>query len=76
MTIRLEPAIKKKLDRLSAATSRSNSFLAAEAIREYLANNEWQVQEIRAAMAEADAGDFASEAQVEAVLSKWDRGAN
>ena len=76
MTIRLEPAIKKKLDRLSAATSRSNSFLAAEAIREYVANNEWQVQEIRAGMAEADAGDFASEARVRAVLGKWDRGAD
>jgi RHH-type transcriptional regulator, rel operon repressor / antitoxin RelB len=76
MTIRLEPAIKRKLDRLSAATSRSNSFLAAEAIREYVANNEWQVQEIRAAMAEADAGDFASDAEVKAALSKWDRGAD
>jgi RHH-type transcriptional regulator, rel operon repressor / antitoxin RelB len=76
MTIRLESAIKRKLDRLSAATSRSNSFLAAEAIREYVANNEWQVQEIRAAMAEADAGDFASDAAVKAALSKWDRGAD
>jgi RHH-type rel operon transcriptional repressor/antitoxin RelB len=71
MTIRLESATKKRLDRLSAATSRSKSFLAAEAIREYVATNEWQIQEIRAAVAEADAGDFASNAEVKAVLGKW-----
>ncbi|MGD0268441.1 MAG: CopG family ribbon-helix-helix protein [Candidatus Sulfotelmatobacter sp.] len=72
MTIRLESAIKKRLDRLSAATNRSKSFLAAEAIREYVAMNEWQIQEIRAAVAEADAGDFASDAEVKAVMDKWD----
>ena len=59
-------------DSLSAATNRSKSFLAAEAIREYVAMNEWQIQEIRAAVAEADAGDFASDAEVKAVMDKWD----
>ena len=72
MTIRLESAVKQRLDRLSTATKRSKSFLAAEAIREYVAINEWQIQEIRTAIAEADAGDFASDAEVKAVMDKWD----
>jgi RHH-type transcriptional regulator, rel operon repressor / antitoxin RelB len=72
MTIRLESAVKQRLDRLSTATKRSKSFLAAEAIREYVSINEWQIQEIRAAIAEADAGDFASDAEVKAVMEKWD----
>jgi len=72
MTIRLEPAVKDRLDRLSEATRRSKSFLAAEAIREYVETNEWQIQEIRAALAEADAGDFASDAAVKAFSDKWD----
>jgi RHH-type rel operon transcriptional repressor/antitoxin RelB len=72
MTIRLESAVKQRLDRLSTATKRSKSFLAAEAIREYVSINEWQIQEIRAAIAEADAGDFASDADVKAVMEKWD----
>jgi predicted transcriptional regulator len=72
MTIRLESAIKNRLDRLSAATNRSKSFLAAEAIREYVSINEWQIQEIRTALAEADAGDFASDADVKAFTDKWD----
>jgi RHH-type transcriptional regulator, rel operon repressor / antitoxin RelB len=71
MTIRLESAVKDRLDRLSAATHRSKSFLAAEAIREYVETNEWQIQEIHAALAEANAGDFATDAAVKAVLDKW-----
>lgn len=72
MTIRVEPAVKNRLDKLSKATQRSKSFLAAEAIRQYIETNEWQIQETRAALAEADAGDFASDTDVKAVMDKWD----
>lgn len=71
MTIRLEPEIKERLDLLAAATQRSKSFLAAEAIRQYVELNEWQAAEIRAALAEADAGDFASDEEVDAVTARW-----
>ena len=72
MTIRLEPELKSRLDQLAEATHRSKSFLAAEAIREFIELNEWQIQEIKAALKEADEGDFASDEEVNAVLSKWD----
>jgi predicted transcriptional regulator len=55
--------------------SRSRSFVAAEAIREYVALNDWQIAETRRALAEADAGDFASDAEVEKTVRKWTRGA-
>jgi RHH-type transcriptional regulator, rel operon repressor / antitoxin RelB len=45
------------------------------AIRAYVDLNEWQIAEIGAALKEADAGDFASEAEVQAVKRKWRRGA-
>jgi len=71
MTIRLEPALKSRLDQLAEATHRSKSFLAGEAIREFVELNEWQIQEIQAALKEADANDFASEEDVNSVLGKW-----
>ena len=71
MTIRLEPELKSRLDKLSAATHRSKSFLAAEAVREFIELNEWQIEEIKAAVKEADAGDFASEQEVRAIFNKW-----
>jgi len=71
LTLRLDPKLKKQLDRLSRATNRSRSFVAAEAIREYVALNEWQIQETKKAVMEADRGDFASDRDVEQTLNKW-----
>jgi RHH-type transcriptional regulator, rel operon repressor / antitoxin RelB len=71
MTIRLEPDVKKRLDRLAAATDRSKSFLAAEAVRAYVENNEWQIDEIRTALEEANAEDFATDKDVAKLARKW-----
>ncbi len=71
MTIRLEDAEKDRLDRLAEATQCSKSFLAAEAIRNCLDANAWQIAEIQAALKEADAGDFASDEDVAALAKKW-----
>jgi RHH-type transcriptional regulator, rel operon repressor / antitoxin RelB len=73
MTIRLEDDTKDRLDKLAEATQRSRSFLAAEAIREYVELNEWQVGEIRTAIAEADRGEFASDAEVKRFFDGWRR---
>jgi len=71
MTIRLDSELKSRLDKLSIATRRSKSFLAAEAVREFIELNEWQIDETKAAIKEADNGDFASEQEVQAVFNKW-----
>ena len=72
MTIRLEPELKSRLDKLAAVTHRSKSFLASEAVREFIELNEWQIHEIKAAVKEADEGDFASPEEEAAILNKWD----
>jgi len=71
MTIRLEDEVRDRLDQLAEATQRSKSFLAAEAIRAFVETNEWQIREIRAALREADAGDFASDKELAALSRKW-----
>jgi RHH-type rel operon transcriptional repressor/antitoxin RelB len=58
--LRLDSKTKKKLDKLAKATERSRSFLA-EAIREFVVLNEWQIEETKKAFAQADAGDFATD---------------
>ena len=68
MTIRLDDDLKEQLDRLAAATQRSKSFLAAEAIREYIELNEWQVHEIRQALRQADAREFASDSEIKQMI--------
>ena len=71
MTIRLEDEVKARLDKLADSTNRSKSFPAAQAIREFVENNDWQIAEIQASLAEADAGDFATENEVAALAKKW-----
>ncbi len=71
ITIRLEEDMKDRLDRLADSTHRSKSFLAAEAIREFVENNEWQIVEIHSALKEANASDFATEQDVDALAKKW-----
>jgi RHH-type transcriptional regulator, rel operon repressor / antitoxin RelB len=71
MSLRLDDDVKERLEKLADATQRSKSFLAAEAIRAYVETNEWQIGEIRKGVKEANAGDFASEADVRAVAKKW-----
>ncbi len=44
-----------------------------EAIREYVALNNWQIDEIHKGLAEAERGEFASESEVKRVAKKWTR---
>ena len=71
LTLRLDPKLKKQLDRLSRSMSRSRSFVAAEAIRECVSLNDWQIAEIKKGIAEADRGDFVSDKEVEPTVKKW-----
>ncbi len=73
LTLRLDAKLKKRLDRLSKSMNRSRSFVAAEAIQEYVALNEWQIGEIKKAIAAADRGEFATDQQVEQALKRWTR---
>ena len=70
-TIRLDGSLKRTLDQLAKATGRSRAFLAQDALRQYLEEQAWQVAEIRKAIKEADAGEFATEGEVNAVRAKW-----
>ncbi len=70
LTIRVSPETREQLEKLARATQRSKSYLAAEAIEKYLALEAWQVAEVEQALREADAGEFASEDELAAVLKK------
>ncbi len=76
MTIRVDRKTKTRLEKLAKAMERTKSYLAAEAIRTYVELNEWQIGEIKAALKEADAGDFATPEEVAKVMNKWRRWTN
>ena len=70
VTLRLDAATCKRLDRLSKATDRSRSALAAEAIRQFVELNEWQIAAIEEGVREAEQGRFLDHARLKA---KWEK---
>ncbi|MCO5090558.1 CopG family ribbon-helix-helix protein [Bosea sp. (in: a-proteobacteria)] len=70
-TIRLDDEMLAKLDALAADTDRSRNWIAAKAIQDYVELNAWQIQRIKAGIAEADRGEFATDEEVEAVFRKY-----
>lgn len=71
ITLRIDAEKKAALDAIAAGLDRDRSYLLNEAIDHYIELHEWQLQEIRKAVKEADAGDFASEEEVEAMFAKY-----
>jgi len=72
-TVRVEPDIRKRLEKLAKSTGRTRSFLAAQALNEYLDINEWQVAGIKRAVASLDRGEGVSHKEVKDWVSSWDR---
>jgi predicted transcriptional regulator len=73
-TVRVDSAAKKRLEKLAKSTGRSRSFLAAEAINEYLDVNEWQVAGIKKAIASLDRGEGVLHDQVKDWVKSWGGG--
>ena len=73
LTLRLDAKLKNQLDRLSKSMNRSRSFVAAQAIQEFVTLNEWQISEIRKGIAEADAGDFVTDEEMRQTIKRLSR---
>jgi len=73
LTLRLDAKLKNQLDRLSKSMNRSRSSVAAQAIQEYVSVNEWQINEIKKGLAEADAGDFATDEKMQQTIRRLTR---
>lgn len=64
VTIRIDADVKKRLEKIARATQRTQSFLIADAIQEYLRVNEWQVEAIMEGVRQADGGDLTPHSEV------------
>ena len=74
LTVRIDAAAKERLEKLAKSTGRSRSFLAADAINQYLEVNEWQVAGIKQAIASLDRGEAIAHEQVKDWVTSWGSG--
>jgi len=71
LTVRIDAAAKERLEKLAETTGRSRSFLAADAINQYLEVNEWQVAGIKQPIASLDRGAPIAHEQVKDWVASW-----
>jgi Predicted transcriptional regulator len=71
VTARLDTDTQAQLEKLAAATSRSRSWLVAEAVRQYVAEQSWQVEAIQEGVRQADEGKFVSDQEVTEAFTRW-----
>ena len=71
INVRVPVSVYDQLGELATATARTKSFVTVEALSKYLEVQSWQVQEVQAAIMDADKGDFATDEQVNAIFTKY-----
>ena len=71
LSVRLPHEVEQQLGQLAQSTGRTKSWLANQAIQDYLAREAWQITEVEAALRDADAGDFVSEKEMMAKFNRW-----
>ena len=71
ITFRMDDEKVQILDQLAESMDRDRSYLLNEAVDDYLETQQWQLQGIDRAIADADAGKFASEEEVQAAFEAF-----
>jgi predicted transcriptional regulator len=73
ISFRLESEKVSALDALADSLDRDRTYLLNEAVLAYLDTQQWQLEEIRAGIAEADAGRLIAHSKVKAMAARWRR---
>jgi predicted transcriptional regulator len=66
LRMRVPAELESRLDALAHALGRSRSWVLEQALESFI-----QIEDIKQALAEAEAGDFATEEEVTAAFGKW-----
>lgn len=71
VTARLDDDSMQRLAKMAETTRHSRSWLVAEAVRNYLREEEWQIAAIDEGVKAADEGQFASRDEVKDAFARW-----
>jgi RHH-type transcriptional regulator, rel operon repressor / antitoxin RelB len=74
ISFRLDSEQVAALDVLADSLERDRTYVLNQAVKSYLELQQWQLQEIRAGLAEADAGQVVEHRKVKAMAARWRRG--
>lgn len=69
-TLEIREDIRAGLHALAEETHRSETDMANEALAAYLAHERWAIARMREGLAQAEAGEFVPDAEMEAFFSR------
>jgi predicted transcriptional regulator len=72
-TIRVSSELQDRLDAIAEAIDRPRSWVVNRALEAFVESEAQQIEEIKRGLAEADAGEFGTDAEVETTFGKWRR---
>ena len=75
LSIRTDTAKLAEIDRIAEAQNRSRNYVINEAIDRFLADEIRWAEKVEAGLAAAEAGQFASDTEVESLFSRFEAGA-
>ena len=76
LTLNVEDETLARLEALARESGRSSEQLAEEALQRYVVYESWKAQKVRDAVGRADAGDFASDEEMQAVFDRYQHAAD
>jgi len=71
ITVRLPVDTRKDLEALAKSTGRNRTALAAEAIARFVEHQRWQIARIEEGIHAVDAGDIATDEEMEGLWAKY-----
>jgi len=63
--------MKAELEALARSTGRNRNALVQEALRRFIDQQRWQIEEIEAGIREADAGNFVSDEEMDNLWAEF-----
>jgi predicted transcriptional regulator len=70
ISFRMDTEKRETLDGVASALDRDRTYILNEAIDAYLDVHKWQMEHIRRGLQQADAGEFATDAEMKATFSR------
>jgi len=73
ISLRLDSDKVDALDALADSMDRNRTYLISQAVLAYLETQQWHLEQIKAGIADADAGRVLEHRMVKAMAAKWRR---
>ncbi len=71
MSMRMPQELAHEVESIATETGKTKSSVIIDAVKEYVAKESWQIQEIRDALEEAERSEFATESEMNEFWARW-----